>query len=60
MPALCDAIMEGLGRYIGNRAVSGGGDSTIKLGIGNIFGESIKESNLGETAGAKFCNLIHG
>ena len=60
MPALCDAIMEGLGRYIGNRAVSGRGDSTIKLGIGNIFGESIKESNLGETAGAKFCSLIHG
>ena len=60
MPALCDAIMEGLGRFIGNKMVSGGGDSTIKLGIGNIFGESIKESNIGETAGAKFCSLIHG
>lgn len=59
MPKLCDAIMEGVGRYIGGQ-LAGGGSTVVKLGVGNLFGESIKESNIGEIAGAKFCNLIHG
>jgi hypothetical protein len=60
MPKLCDAIMEGVGRYIGGQIAGGGGSTVVKLGVGNLFGESIKESNIGEIAGAKFCNLIHG
>jgi len=58
MPKLCDAIMEGVGRFIGGQAV-GGGSEILKLGVGNLFGESIKKSNLGEIAGAEFCKLIH-
>jgi hypothetical protein len=59
MPALCDAIMKSIGSYIGGQ-VSPGGSEVVKLGVGNLFGESIEASNLGEIAGAKFCNLIHG
>lgn len=58
MPKLCDAIMEGVGRFIGGK-ISGGGSEVVKLGVGNLFGESIRESNIGEIAGAKFCKLIH-
>ena len=60
MPKLCDAIMEAVGRYIGGQATGGGGSTIVKLGVGNLFGEAIEQSNLGEIAGAKFCNLIHG
>lgn len=58
MPKLCDAIMEGVGRFIGGK-ISGGGSEVVRLGVGNLFGESIRESNIGEIAGAKFCKLIH-
>ena len=60
MPAVCDSIMEAVGRYIGGQATGGGGSTIVKLGVGNLFGEAIEQSNLGEIAGAKFCNLIHG
>lgn len=59
MPQLCDSIMEAVGRYIGGQVSGGGGSTIVKLGIGNLFGESISESNLGEIAATKFCNLIH-
>jgi hypothetical protein len=59
MPKLCDAIMEGIGRHIGGK-IGGSGSTVVRLGVGNIFGESIRESNIGEIAGAKFCKMIHG
>jgi hypothetical protein len=58
MPALCDAIMKSIGSYIGGK-VSPGGSEVVKLGVGNLFGESIEQSNLGEIASEKFCKLIH-
>lgn len=58
MPKLCDAIMEAIGRQIGGRVT--GTSNTLTMGIGNIFGESIRESNLGEVASGKFCKMIHG
>ncbi len=58
MPKLSDAIMEAIGRFIGGKV--SGGSTVVRLGVGNIFGESIRESNIGEIAGAKFCKMIHG
>jgi hypothetical protein len=60
MPKLCDSIMEAVGRYVGGQIAGGGGSTIVKLGVGNLFGESIQQSNIGEIAAAKFCNLIHG
>lgn len=60
MPQLCDSIMEAVGRYIGGQVSGGGGSTIVKLGVGNLFGKSISESNIGEIAATKFCNLIHG
>ena len=58
MPELCDAIMEAIGRQIGGQIT--GTSNTLTMGVGNIFGESIKQSNLGEIASGKFCKMIHG
>jgi hypothetical protein len=53
---LSNSLMEGLIRY-----VQIGGDKDIsvaQLGIGNIIGEVIQESNIGNVVAQKFCNLI--
>lgn len=58
MPDLVDAIMEAIGRQIGGNITKT--SNTLTMGVGNIFGESIKESNMGEIASGKFCKMIHG
>lgn len=58
MPDLCDAIMEAIARELGGQVT--GTSNTLTMGIGNIFGEAIKESNLGEISSGKFCKMIHG
>jgi hypothetical protein len=66
MPKLVDALLEALTRYLAGSAM---GTSRNNYGVnlpglatsaaGNLFGEVIKESNIGETVSNKFCKIIH-
>jgi hypothetical protein len=53
---LSDALMEGLIRYV--QVGSDKDASFAQLGLGNIIGEVIQESTIGEVVAQKFCNLI--
>jgi hypothetical protein len=64
MPNICDTVLEVLVRYLGSSATgtnrtdynwSGMGS----VGVGNIFGEAIRESNIGESISNKLCKVIH-
>lgn len=66
MSSLSDSLLEAVARYVGGNAASVDrtnyglnlqGVSTTAAG--NIFGEVIRQSNLGETISSKFCKLIH-
>jgi hypothetical protein len=66
MPKLVDALLEALTRYLASSTM---GTSRNNYGVnlpglatsaaGNLFGEVIKESNIGETVSNKFCKIIH-
>ena len=66
MPKLVDALLEALTRYLAGSAM---GTNRSNYGVnlpglatsaaGNLFGEVIKESNIGETVSNKFCKIIH-
>lgn len=66
MPKLVDALLEALTRYLASSAM---GTNRSNYGVnlpglatsaaGNLFGEVIKESNIGETVSNKFCKIIH-
>jgi len=66
MRDLLDSLIEAVVRYIGgniagvdrtNYGLNITGISTTA--VGNIFGQAIRESNVGEVASSKFCKLIH-
>jgi hypothetical protein len=63
-PKLVDAILEVVVRQIGGSVTGTNsnnyGWSGVGSGlIGNMFGEAIRESNIGETIAGKFCKAIH-
>jgi hypothetical protein len=66
MRDLSDSLLEAVVRYIGGK--SSGVDRTnyglniqgaSTTAIGNVFGEAIRQSNIGETISSKFCKMIH-
>jgi hypothetical protein len=64
MPNICDTVLEVLIRYLGSTAT--GVDRTEygwkglgSVGVGNLFGEAISESNIGESISNKLCKVIH-
>lgn len=66
MTKLSDSLMEAIVRYIGGKIT--GTDRTdydlnvkgiVSTGFGNIFGEIIRDSNIGESIASKFCKMIH-
>ena len=66
MPKIVDALLEALSRYIasdvaGTNQNSYGFNVTdiAQSGAGNIFGEIIRSSNVGETISNKFCSMVH-
>jgi len=66
MPKMVDSILEALSRYIAGSAVGvdrndyGLNLSGLASGYaGNMFGEVIKDSNIGETISDKICKFIH-
>ncbi len=66
MPKMVDSVLEALSRYIAGSAMGvdrnnyglnlGGITSSF---AGNMFGEVIRDSNMGETISNKLCKLIH-
>ena len=66
MPKIVDALLEALSRYIASD-VAGTNRNSYGLNVaditqtsaGNIFGEIIRDSNVGETISNKFCSIIH-
>lgn len=69
-PEIVDAIIEAFGRSLGADWVGGGGSRRTDYSLfsltgmgasyaGNLFGEAIRDSNLGETIANKFCEVIH-
>lgn len=66
MPKMVDGILEALSRYIAGSAVGVDRDNYgfnlpgLASGYaGNMFGEVIKDSNIGETISDKICKFIH-
>ncbi len=66
MRDLSDSLLEAVVRYLGGQA-AGIDRTNYGLNIqgvsttaaGNIFGEAIRQSNIGETIASKFCKMIH-
>jgi hypothetical protein len=66
MPKLVDALLEASSRYIG-ASVSGVNQNNYSLSVsgisttlaGNMFGEVIRQSNIGEEISNRFCKIIH-
>lgn len=66
MRDLSDSLLEAVVRYIGGK-VAGIDRTNYGLNVqgasttaaGNIFGEAIRQSNIGETIASKFCKMIH-
>ena len=66
MPKMIDGVLEALSRYVAGSAVGVDRNNYgLNLGglssgfAGNIFGEVIKDSNIGETISDKICKFIH-
>lgn len=66
MPKMIDSVLEALSRYIAGSSMGvdrndyGLNLSGIASGYaGNLFGEVIKDSNIGETIADKLCKFIH-
>ena len=66
MPKMVDSILEALSRYVAGSTVGvdrndyGLNLSGLASGYaGNMFGEVIKDSNIGETISDKICKFIH-
>jgi len=59
MPHISDAIVEALVRYYGGKSINAGTDNAATSLVGNIVGESIKKSNIGETISNITCKIIH-
>ena len=66
MPKMVDGVLEALSRYVAGSAVGADRNNYgLNLGglssgfAGNIFGEVIKDSNIGETISDKICKFIH-
>jgi hypothetical protein len=63
-PHVMDAILEVVVRQLGGKLTSTNSNDYNWSGtgsnlIGNLFGEAIRKSNLGETLGGMFCKAIH-
>ena len=58
MPKMSKSLMEAIARELGGQIT--GTSNTLTMSVGNIFGESIGESNLPKIVGDKFCKMIHG
>lgn len=58
-PKVSDSLMEAVVRYLqfGEKETYIKQDY-VKLGVGNMFGEIIRNSNIGETVANKFCGII--
>lgn len=66
MPKLIDSVLEALSRYVAGGSMGvDRNDYGLNLGgvasgyAGNLFGEVIKDSNIGETISNKLCRFIH-
>lgn len=58
MPKMSKSLMEAIARELGGQIT--GTSNTLTMAVGNIFGESIGQSNLPKIVGDKFCKMIHG
>jgi hypothetical protein len=58
MPKMSKSLMEAIARELGGNIT--GTSNTLTMAVGNIFGESIGQSNLPKIVGDKFCKMIHG
>lgn len=67
MPKIADSLLEVLSRYIGGSVAGTNNRNSYGLNVtdiasstaGNIFGEIIRDSNVGETIADKFCSVVH-
>ena len=59
MPHISDSIVEALVRFYGGKMVNAGEGSAATSLVGNIIGESIRKSNIGETITNITCKFIH-
>jgi thiamine biosynthesis lipoprotein ApbE len=66
MPKMIDSVLEALSRYIAGSTIGVDRNNYgLDLGgiasgyAGNMFGEVIRDSNMGETIADKLCKFIH-
>jgi hypothetical protein len=59
MPKITKALLVALGRHLAGN-ITGTGESTLATrGAGNLFGQAIMQSNVGESLSVNFCKMIH-
>jgi hypothetical protein len=59
MPKITKALLVALGRHLAGN-IKGTGESTLATrGAGNLFGQAIMQSNVGESLSVNFCKMIH-
>jgi hypothetical protein len=60
MPKIAGSIMIAFARELAGETLNVGQSNTASTVAGNIFGDSIEESNLPTIISGKFCKMIHG
>jgi hypothetical protein len=60
MPKIAGSVMIAISRELAGGVVGVGKSNTATTVAGNIFGDSIEESNLPTIVSGKFCKMIHG
>ena len=59
MPKITKALLVALGRHLAGNVTGVGEGNLATKGAGNLFGQVIMQSNVGESLSVNFCKIIH-
>lgn len=59
MPKITKALLVALGRHLAGNITGTEESSLATRGAGNLFGQAIMQSNVGESLSVNFCKMIH-